>query len=85
LDHVPLSVEIPIIKEFFPTSKFMIPPKSDHEKAFIDKVISNFKSLNTNNMDDIIKLDCVVKGIGHIIDQAWKDNAKKSRISKHSK
>ena len=63
----------------------MIPPKSDHEKAFIDKVISNFKSLNTNDMDDIIKLDCVVKGIGHIINQAWKDNAKKSRISKYSK
>ena len=84
-DHTPLSVEIPIIEEFFPTSKFMIPPKSDHEKAFIDEVISNFKSLNTNDMDDIVKLDCVVKGIGHIINQAWKDNAKKSRISKHSK
>ena len=66
-------------------SKFMIPSKSDHEKAFIDKVISNFKSLNTNDMDDIIKLDHVVKGIGHIIDQAWKGNTKKSRISKHSK
>jgi len=63
----------------------MIPPKSDHEKAFIDEVILNFKSLNTNNMDDDVKLDRVVKGIGYFIDQVWKDNAKKSRISKHSK
>jgi len=85
LDHAPLSVEIPIIEEIFQMSKFMIPPKSDHEKAFIDEVISNFKSLNTNNMDDVVKLDHVVKGIGHFIDQAWKGNAKKSRISKHSK
>ena len=63
----------------------MIPPKSDHGKAFIDEVISNFKSLNTNNMDNVVKLDHVVKGIGHFINQAWKGNAKKSRISKHSK
>ena len=70
LDHAPLSVEIPIIKELFLMSKFMISPKSDHEKAFIDEVISNFKSLNTNDMDDIVKLDHMVKGIGYIIDQA---------------
>ena len=36
-------------------------------------------------MDDIVKLDHVVKQIGHIINHTWKDNAKKSRISKHSK
>jgi len=46
----------------------MIPPKSDHEKAFINEVILNFKSLNTNNMDDDVKLDHVVKGIGYFID-----------------
>jgi len=63
----------------------MIPPKSNHEKAFIDKVILNFKYLNTNNMDDVVKLDCMVKGIDHFINQAWKGNTKKSRISKHSK
>ena len=56
-DHAPLSIEIPIIEEIFPMLKFMIPPKSDHEKAFIDEVISNFKSLNTNDMDDVVKLD----------------------------
>ena len=84
-DHTPLSIEIPIIEEVFPSSKFTIPPNSNQEKAFIDKVILNFKTLNTNNMDDIIKLDLVVKQIGHIIHHAWKSNTKKSRISKHSK
>ena len=83
-DHAPLSIEIPIIEEILQTLKFIIPPKSDHGKAFIDEVISNFKSLNTNNMDNVIKLDYVVKEIGHFIDQAWKGNTKKSRISKHS-
>jgi len=80
-----LSIEIPIIEEVFPASKFTIPPKSNQEKAFINEVISNFKTLNTNDMDNVIKLDHVVKQIRHIIDYAWKDNAKKSRFSKHSK
>ena len=84
-DHTPLTVEIPIIEEAIQSSKFTILPKSDQEKVFIEEVISNFKSLNTNNIDDIIKLDIVVKWIGCIIDHAWKNNAKKSRISKHSK
>ena len=69
-DYAPLSVEISIIKEIFLLSKLMILPKSDHKKAFIDEVILNFKSLNTNNMDDIVKLDCVVKRISYIINQA---------------
>ena len=85
LDHTPLSVEIPIIKEVFPAWKFTTFPKSNQEKAFINKVVSNFKTLNTNDIDDVVKLDHGVKQIGHIIDHAWKDNIKKSRISKHSK
>ena len=84
-DYTPLSIEIPIIEEVFLAWKFTISPKSDQEKAFVNKVISNFKTLNTNDMDDIVKLDHGVKQIGHIIDHVWKDNTKKSRISKHSK
>ena len=84
-NHAPLSIEIPIIKEVFSSSKFTIPPKSNQEKAFINVVILNFKTLNTIDIDDIVKLDHVVKRIGHIIDHAWKDNTKKSRISKHSR
>jgi len=63
LDHAPLTVEIPIIEEVIQSSKFTILPKSNQEKAFIEEVISNFKSLNTNNIDDDIKLNFVVKQI----------------------
>ena len=84
-DHTLLSIEIPIIKEVVQSSKFTILPKSDQEKVFIDEVISNFKSLNTSNIDDVVKLDFVVNQLGYIINQAWKNNTKKSRISKHSK
>ena len=84
-DHASLFIEIPIIEEVIQSSKFMIFPKSDQEKAFINEVILNFKTLSTNNIDDSNKLDNVVHWLGLIINQAWKNNAKKSRLSKHSK
>ena len=42
LDHAPFSVKIPIIEEVVQSLKFMIFPKSNQEKAFIDEVISNY-------------------------------------------
>jgi len=69
-DHAPLSVEIPIIEEVVQSSKFMILPKSDQEKVFINEVISNFKTLSTNNINDSDKLDNVVHRLGLIINQA---------------
>ena len=84
-DYALLSIKIPIIEEVVQSSKFTILPKSNQEKTFIDEVISNFKSLNTSNIDDVVELDFVINQLGCIINQAWKNNAKKSRISKHSK
>ena len=66
-------------------SKFTLAPKSDQETAFIQDIISNFKSLDMSNIEDINKLERVVNQLGMIIDQAWTKNAKKSKISKHSK
>jgi len=63
----------------------MIHPKSDQETAFVEEVISSFKSLDTSVIDDSDKLESIVNQLGMIIDQAWKKNTKKSRISKHSK
>ena len=63
----------------------MIHPKSDQETAFVEEVISSFKSMNTSDINDSDKLESIVNQLGIIIDQAWKKNAKKSRMSKHSK
>ena len=84
-DHVPLSIKIPIIEKVIQSSKLMIHPKSDQETAFVEEVISSFKSLDTSVIDDSDKLESIVNQLGMIIDQAWKKNTKKSRISKHSK
>ena len=84
-DHAPLSIDITIFEEIIQTLKLTPAPKSDQETAFIQDIILNFKSLDTSNIKDIDKLECVVNQLGMIIDQAWTKNAKKSKISKHSK
>jgi len=53
--------------------------------AFVEEIISSFKILDTSVIGDSNKLESIVNQLGIIIDQAWKKNAKKSRISKHSK
>jgi len=84
-NHTPLSINIPIDEEIVCTSKLSIPQKSKQETAFVKEVISNFKNLDMSNIADMEKLEPIVNQLEAIIDQAWTKNAKKSRISKHSK
>jgi len=85
LDHAPLSIDIPIIDEVIQSSKLTIHPKSNQEAAFVEEVILSFKSLDTSVINDSNDLESIINQLGAIIDQAWKKNAKKSRISKYSK
>ena len=84
-DYAPLSINIPIDEEIVCTSKSSIPQKSEQETAFVKEVISNFKNLDISNIANTEKLEHIVNQLEVIIDQAWTKNAKKSRISKHSK
>jgi len=84
-DHAPLSIDIPIFEEIINTSKLTITLKSEQETKFIKDIILNFKTLDTSNIEDIVKLEQVVNQLGSIINHSWSKNAKKSKISKHSK
>jgi len=59
-DYAPLSIDIPIFEEVILTSKLSIPPKSDQKTAFIKEIISNFKNLDTSDIGDKEKLECIV-------------------------
>ena len=85
LDHAPLVIDITISEEIIQTSKFTLTPKSEQETAFIQEIILNLKSLDMSNIDNINKLKQAVHQVGTIINQAWEKNAKKVKISKHSK
>ena len=76
-DYIPLSIDIPIFEEIINMSKLTITPKSEQETEFIKDVISNFKMLDTSNIEDIVKLEQVVNQLSSIIDQSWSKNAKK--------
>ena len=56
-DYVPLSIDIPIFKEIIQSSRFSITPKSNHEMGFIKDIISNFKLLDTVDINDSEKLE----------------------------
>ena len=84
-DHAPLIINIPIIEEFIPSSKFTIPPNSKHETNFIKDIISNLSKLDTSQIENINNLETTVNQLREIIDQMWVKNTKKSRYSKHSK
>jgi len=54
---MPLLIDIPIFDKIIHTLKLTIASKSKQETKFIKDVISNFKSLDTSNIEDIVKLD----------------------------
>ena len=76
-DHTPLTIDISIFEEIIHMSKLTIISKSDQETGFINNVISNFKKLETSNIENIDKLEWVVNQLGSIIDKAWSNNTKK--------
>jgi len=51
-DHAPLIIDIPIIEEFIPSSKFVIPPNSEQE--------SNFSKLDMSHIENIDILETTV-------------------------
>ena len=56
-NHTPLSIVIPIFEEIILTLKLSLAPKSDQENAFIEDIISNFKTMNMSNTEDTEKLE----------------------------
>ena len=84
-DHAPLSIDIPIFDEVIHSTKLAITPGSDQEKKFFKDIISSFISLDTSNIDSIECLNQIINQLEAIIEQTWSKNAKKSKLSKHSK
>ena len=84
-DYVPLTVTIPIAKEYITSSKLSILKKSEEEAAFIKEATVVIKNLNISNLTDSVKLENLINLFGSRIKQAWEKNAKWTRIMKHSK
>jgi len=84
-DHAPLSITISIVNEIINTSKPSIQQNSEQETAFVEEVILIFKNLDMSNLTDKDNLENTVNYLESLINQAWNKNAKRLRITKHSK
>ena len=84
-NHALLTIDIHIGIEIIQSTKLSIIPGSDQEKEFIQNVISNLTILDTLNIDNTEKLNLVINQLGSIVEQMWTKNAKRTRISRHSK
>jgi len=69
-DYVPLTVTIPIAKEYITSSKLSILKKSEEEAAFIKEATVVIKNLNISNLTDSVKLENLVNLFGSRIEQA---------------
>jgi len=85
LDHIPLTVTIPIEEEFFQSSKLFLPKKSKEEELFVMEVVDIFKFLDTLILSNQESLEQVVNSLALRINQAWNTNARKINITRHSK
>ena len=84
-DHAPLTITIPIEEEHVMTSKFSLSKNSKEEEEFIKEVTCIFKSLDTTNLLDQESLEQVINLLAASIKQAWNTNARRVKITKHSK
>jgi len=67
LDHAPLTITIPIVKEHIQTKKRMIVKDSDEEKMFIEELIKSISSINTSDLLNVDLLKNPVLTLTHSI------------------
>ena len=85
LDHVPLTVNILIFKEYIQTRKQKIIKNSKEETRFIDEIIELVKRLNINHIRSKKDFKQLVQEFTHNTDEIWFKHSKMVNITKYSK
>jgi len=84
-DHALLTITITIKEEYVMNTKLSLLKNSKQEEEFIKEVICVFKLLDTTNLIDCKSLEQIVDKLAASIKQAWNSNARRVKITKHSK
>jgi len=84
-DHVPLIIEVSINETNIDNSFWSISKDSEEEKNFTKAITDGTLALNTSNITSKENLEVVVQRLASIFNEAWYSQAKKKRITKHSK
>jgi len=84
-DYAPLTVLIPIAEENIVSSKFSIVKNSEEEANFIKDVSYAIKNIDTSDLSDPYLLEGVTNTLASKIENAWRANSKRVKITRHSK
>jgi len=76
---------ITIEEEYIDLFKISIAKNSKEEKKFIKDVLLAIKSINISDLSDISKIKDVTNSFASKVKLAWKLNAKRVQMTKHSK
>jgi len=68
-DHIPITVDILLVKEYIQTTKHSLIKNSEEKDHFIDKLINFINSLKTDFIQDIIILEEVIQSLTNNIDR----------------
>ena len=85
MDHAPLTITIPIIKEHIQTKKQMIVKDSKKERIFVKELIEVIKNIETNYISDVDCLKKVILDFASLIERIWMKNSKIVNITKYFK
>ena len=84
-DYAPLTIIIPIVKEYIDSRKPSIIKDSKEDSTFIKDLTISIRNINTSNILDITSLDRAVNEFANIVENAWEKNLKVINITKYSK
>jgi len=84
-DHIPLIIEVSINETNIDNSFWSISKDSEEEKNFIKAITDSTLTLDTLNIMSKENLEAVAQQLADIFNEAWYSQAKKKRITKHSK
>ena len=85
MDHVPLTIVIPIFEEHVQTKKHTTIKDSNEKHAFIKKLTEVFRNINTSNIVNITCLNRIINEFASSVENIWTKNSKIVNIMVHSK
>jgi len=85
LDHVPLVIEVGIMKTNIDLSIRSIRKDSEKEKNFITSLTNSFSYINSLAINTKEDLESLVQQVATVFKNAWNNHSKLKHIMKYSK
>ncbi|KAJ3563832.1 hypothetical protein NP233_g8683 [Leucocoprinus birnbaumii] len=85
LDHVPISILLPIVEADICITRTVVPKGSDKEKAFLGDISLGLGLVDTPSLDSDDKIEAAAHAVAEVFSRAWQHHAKEVVITNCSK